>query len=106
MVATHKTHRIAAAAILAAVAHDAAIGGLAPGAGVTRTTPVRVHLIDDARYRAIFCGRDGTETSAIYAQTLARDLNELEATGRTTSESLAYIKVEACGGQSDAAPSR
>lgn len=83
---------------MAMVAQAAAEGSSAPKSKVARPTPLTIQLPNDAHHRAIFCGHEGTETSAIYSQVLVRDLKVLEATGRTTAESLAYIKAQACNG--------
>ena len=86
MITTNRIFPVAAAAVLltASIAHGA-------------PAPVALQLMEDAHHRAIFCGYDGTETSARYAEILARDLRRLESTGRMTAESLAYIRAEACG---------
>lgn len=53
-------------------------------------------ILSDARYRAIFCGLEGTETGPGYSRALALDLNGLEAAGRTTVDAIAYIEARAC----------
>jgi hypothetical protein len=99
MTASHPLGRIVVSAwLLSAFAtHSTPLGSAASAAMASRPSPVPIELVKDARYRAVFCGREGAETSAIYSQTLARDLNRLEATGRTTAQSLAYIETRACG---------
>lgn len=56
-------------------------------------------VLSSARYRAIFCGQDGTETSAAYARALASDLKMLESRGRSTTDALAYLEQRACPGK-------
>jgi hypothetical protein len=51
---------------------------------------------DNPYHRAIFCGQDGTETSAAYSKALARDLRVLAAQGLSAAQSLALIRVQAC----------
>ncbi|MDP3762385.1 MAG: hypothetical protein Q8R01_17920 [Ramlibacter sp.] len=58
---------------------------------------LELKTLSDARYRAIFCGLEGTETGPGYSRALALDLNALEAAGRTTVEAIAYIEARACG---------
>jgi len=88
MITTNRIFPVAAGVLLAA--------SVAQGAASGAPTPVALQLIEDAHHRAIFCGHDGTETSARYAEILARDLRQLESTGRTAAQSLAYIRARAC----------
>lgn len=100
MTATHQLLSIGAAvAFLAAgsVTQAASFGEPAPKARATPPAlPVKVQVIEDERYRAVFCGEDGTETSAPYARTLVQDLRRLERTGLAVAEALARIEDRAC----------
>lgn len=53
----------------------------------------------DARYRAIFCGQEGTEIGRGYSRALAGDLNKLEAAGLKTAQAIAYLDARACRGK-------
>lgn len=58
--------------------------------------PMPLRVASDPRYRAIFCGEDGTETGRGYSQALALDLAHLAASGRATADALAAIEARAC----------
>ena len=98
MTAPDLLRRIGTTAVVfaAVVTHAGATDRPAPGTKAARPASVRIELLADANHRAIFCGRDGTETSAAYARVLARDIKRLQATGHTTAQALATIEDKAC----------
>lgn len=49
-----------------------------------------------SHFRAIFCGKEGTETSGRYSRALASDLTRLESAGLSTSAALAHLEQQAC----------
>jgi hypothetical protein len=67
---------------------------LAAAAGKQRPA---LRIPADPAFRAIFCGVDGTETSAAYARALSRDLRVLAAAGLSSAAGLAVVEAEACG---------
>lgn len=50
----------------------------------------------DGRMRAIFCGDEGTETSAAYARALARDIDALTKQGLGVAQAIARLESLNC----------
>lgn len=88
----------AAAALFTFHCHALAGGDRLPHASSRKAQQATAgsRILANPHYRAIFCGDEGTETSAEYARALILDLRHLEAAGYGTADALAHLKRRAC----------